>query len=197
MINDLKFKLQRECEKSESWRTKFLQKVQEKKEMIQASSGYKDTIVKLNEELSKCIRKNEKMLGYWTEFSKLEVQRVTQNYESTIQILKDDFAKEFTKAMEENNTFKEEVESLRLGLSIACRGIEKLKMCKLDMQEQISELIMEIEDSKEEIKTLYSERNNLIVCNIINKNENELQINKNSININKEGTKREKKIKKR
>ena len=88
MINDLKFKLQRECEKSESWRTEMLQKVQEKKEMIQASSSYKDTIVKLNEELSKCIRKNEKMLGYWTEFSKLEVQCVTQNYESTIQILK-------------------------------------------------------------------------------------------------------------
>ena len=59
MINDLKFKLQRECEKSESWRTELFQKVQEKKEMIQASSGYKDTIVKLNEELSKCIRKNE------------------------------------------------------------------------------------------------------------------------------------------
>ena len=41
--------------------------------------------------------------------------------------LKDDFAKEFTKAMEENNTLKEEVESLRLGLSIACRGIGKIK----------------------------------------------------------------------
>ena len=37
---------------------------------------------------------------------------------------------------------------------------------------------MEIEDLKEEIKTLYSERNNLIVCNIINKNENGLQIQK-------------------
>ena len=61
MINDLKFKLQRECEKSESCRIELLQKVQEKKEMIQASSGYKDAIVKLNEELSKCIRKNEKM----------------------------------------------------------------------------------------------------------------------------------------
>jgi len=169
--------------------------------LIYSSFGYKGKIPNLSEELSKLMEQNKKLVDQLVENSKVgqNVAFVKENYELKIKNLKINFSKEFAKAMKENglindenanlkikmnrleiaylgenNTLKLEVELLRLELSNANKRNEELNKALLVMEEQISELFMQIKMSREEIKILSNGRRNLIACII--KNENELQI---------------------